>query len=143
MYNEGATAKDDSYLYLLLNSSTISSVNPVTESLEGLAQDQAGDEPCGLSSGIESIDSPPVVLRWKIAGMAQPQNRDNECEEETEDKKQAWRAWADENETSEDVGRSTDEELRMLRGNFVVGTKYYVPFRSGLDWRRQGFLSCV
>jgi hypothetical protein len=67
-------------------------------------------------------------------------------EADGEDDTLAWRTWNQEEDgRSEDVkaGRSEAEELRMLRGDFVGSKKYHVPYRSGLDWTRQGVLSCA
>ncbi|KAH7359279.1 hypothetical protein B0T11DRAFT_113941 [Plectosphaerella cucumerina] len=86
----------------------------------------------------QAVVSPPVVLRWKMT-------KDKE-EADGEDDTLAWRTWNQEEDgRSEDVkvGRSEAEELRMLRGDFVGAKKYHVPYRSGLDWTRQGVLSCA
>ncbi|KAH6682237.1 hypothetical protein F5X68DRAFT_155694 [Plectosphaerella plurivora] len=87
----------------------------------------------------EAVVSPPVVLRWKM----ETKGGDGDGEE---DEALAWRAWDDgEDGRSEDVkaGRSEADESRMLRGDFVGAKKYLVPYRSGLDWTRQGVLSCA
>ncbi|KAL2277488.1 hypothetical protein FJTKL_15405 [Diaporthe vaccinii] len=69
--------------------------------------------------------SPAVVLRWKIA------HRDG------------WRAWDPSVDgTSSDLKRDVPV-WKMLRGQFVDSDKLFsVPIRSGLDWRRKGYLSC-
>lgn len=70
--------------------------------------------------------SPPVVLRWKI--------------EQGDD---GWRAWnVDIDGTASDLKREVPT-WKMLRGQFVDSDKLFsVPIRSGLDWRRKGYLSC-
>lgn len=69
--------------------------------------------------------SPPVVLRWKIA------------------QRDGWRAWDPNMDgTSSDLKRDVPV-WKMLRGQFVDSDKLFsVPIRSGLDWRRKGYLSC-
>lgn len=69
--------------------------------------------------------SPAVVLRWNIA------HRDG------------WRAWdPNVDGTSSDLKRDVPV-WKMLRGQFVDSDKLFsVPIRSGLDWRRKGYLSC-
>lgn len=69
--------------------------------------------------------SPPVVLRWRIA------------------QGDGWRAWDTNLDTmSSDLKRDVPV-WKMLRGQFVDSDKLFsVPIRSGLDWRRKGYLSC-
>ncbi len=68
-------------------------------------------------------NSPPVVVRWKV---------------ESGD---GWRAWDAETDSKPDDNGGNLWD--MLRGSFVESGKCFsVPFRSGTDWRRKGYLSC-
>jgi hypothetical protein len=87
-----------------------------------------GDETGGADLLVGQV-SPPVVLRWKI---------------ERGNGRDGWRAW------DPDVdGRASDLKRnvpvwKMLRGQFVDNDKLFsVPIRSGLDWKRKGYLSCA
>ncbi|KAF4946771.1 hypothetical protein FGADI_10975 [Fusarium gaditjirri] len=88
--------------------------------------------------------SGPVVMRWKVVGHGTARTtQDGEDNGEISEERHAWREWNNEDQVSEDakVERSALEEYRMLRGDFV-GETYTVPIRSGLDWTREGVLSC-
>lgn len=93
----------------------------VTESSESV-----GDSINGKVDGPDlGHASPPVVLRWKVA------------------QGDGWRAWDTNSDTmSSDLKRDVPV-WKMLRGQFVDSDKLFsVPIRSGLDWRRKGYLSC-
>ncbi|KAF4461756.1 vegetatible incompatibility HET-E-1 [Fusarium albosuccineum] len=146
MYCNGNTGEEDSYLYLVLDTSMTTCENPQTTPLCGPGQVLSTEDfkrPVGEKG---AVISPPVVLRWKVAGINKPVEKDADDDEEGgPSEKQTWREWnGEEDGVSEDIkaGRSAADEWRMLRGDFVVGRKYWVSYRCGLDWTRQGFLSC-
>ncbi|KAH7140404.1 hypothetical protein B0J13DRAFT_608782 [Dactylonectria estremocensis] len=145
MYCDGGSAKEDSYLYLVLDSSAIAFGGPRTKPSDGPGQGHVSEEALDPSQDKEPFTSPPAALRWKISGTGEVNEKGEDYDaEEILKERQTWRTWMDEDEISEDIrsGRTAADEVRILRGDFV-GKKYNVPFRSGLDWTRQGFLSCA
>lgn len=120
-----------SYIYLALDTAE----EPVKQRLvcqpeQGCEQQSIPTDESPFSQmkqrGEPSRACPPVVLRWKIPHP------------------EGWRTWVtDEDSRAWDMKRGVSE-WQMLRGNFVDSTKSFsVPIRSGLDWTRKGFLSCV
>ncbi|KAM5367099.1 hypothetical protein ACJA88_011679 [Fusarium oxysporum] len=88
--------------------------------------------------------SGPVVMGWKISGSGKAgKTGDSEDDGSASGEKLAWREWDNEDEVSEDVKakRSATDEYDLLRGDFV-GETYSVPIRSGLNWTKEGVLSC-
>jgi hypothetical protein len=74
----------------------------------------------------ESNEYPPTVIQWKIDGRA------------------GWRAW-DEKVDSEEPGlRENARSYERLRGTFVdADRRFNVVVRSGLNWRRKAYISCL
>jgi len=69
--------------------------------------------------------SPPVVLRWKVGA------------------EQGWKEWDDEVDSRSNDMKKEGSLWEILRGGFVEsGKSFSVPYRSGLDWTRKGYLSC-
>ena len=68
---------------------------------------------------------------------------DGEDDKGAPGEKLEWREWSNDDELSEDVkaSRSDTDEYMLLRGDFV-GETYSVPIRSGLNWTKEGVLSC-
>ncbi|KAF2173755.1 hypothetical protein M409DRAFT_48687 [Zasmidium cellare ATCC 36951] len=55
-----------------------------------------------------------------------------------------WRAWNKDTDTESEEYKRKDDVYQRLRGSFVAANqKFYVPIRSGLDWRKKAFLSCA
>lgn len=71
--------------------------------------------------------SPVTALRWSIS--------DDE----------GWRPWSDEEDgSSSDLTREYSPLWNFMRGDFIEsGKPFSVPVRSGLNWTRKSYLSCV
>jgi hypothetical protein len=76
--------------------------------------------------GKDRVTIPPCVMRWKIP------------------RTDGWRSWdPDKDERSEDLVQGLSRAA-MLRGSFVDSERTFnVHVRSGLDWTRKSFLSCM
>lgn len=118
-------------LYLVLDKLLHTSAGEENGAMEGTEEGTGNSTSVenGTNAKAEGPDlgqaSPPVVLRWKIA------------------QGDGWRAWDTTLDTmSSDLKRDIPV-WKMLRGQFVDSDKLFsVPIRSGLDWRRKGYLSC-
>jgi hypothetical protein len=105
------------------NSGEMETIKNAKTSIIPHDNDEERDEAGGPDLGQAS---PPVVLRWKV------------------EQGDGWRAWdPDVDGTASDLKRDVPV-WKMLRGQFVDSDKLFsVPIRSGLDWRRKGYLSCA
>ncbi|KAF5541860.1 vegetatible incompatibility het-E-1 [Fusarium mexicanum] len=144
MYGDGGSPEKDSYLYLVLDTP-----DPSSSCTQSTLRCRPGHFR-GLECPTSSCDDKkrgvngPVVMGWKISGSGKARKADQGedyggvTEEQFE-----WREWSDEDEVSEDVkaSRSATDEYELLRGDFV-GETYSVPIRSGLNWTKEGVLSC-
>ncbi|KAG5753659.1 hypothetical protein H9Q70_003673 [Fusarium xylarioides] len=139
MYGDGGSPEKDSYLYLVLDtpdpsySCTESTLRCGPGHFRGLAcpESACDDKRRGVNG--------PVVMGWKLSSSGKTGKEDGgACGEQL-----TWREWSDEDEASQDVkaSRSATDEYELLRGDFV-GETYSVPIRSGLNWTKEGVLSC-
>ncbi|KAI0509212.1 hypothetical protein F5B22DRAFT_366395 [Xylaria bambusicola] len=76
---------------------------------------------------VSDTSSPVTALRWSVS--------DDE----------GWRPWSeDEDATLSDLTRGYSPLWNFMRGSFVEsGKPFSVPVRSGLNWTRKSYLSCV
>ncbi|KAK0727703.1 hypothetical protein B0T26DRAFT_695426 [Lasiosphaeria miniovina] len=80
----------------------------------------------GEGLGDDGNSYPPVVMEWKIS------------------KKDGWKAWDEETDGQESALAEDLRTYSQLRGTFVSAEKRFtVVVRSGLDWTKKAFLSCV
>ncbi|KAF5620065.1 vegetatible incompatibility het-E-1 [Fusarium sp. NRRL 52700] len=144
MYGDGGLPQKDSYLYLVLDTPDPSS--SCTESTLRCGPGHFRGLQCPASScdyeerGVNG----PVVMGWKVLGRGKAGKADeSENYGPVSEEQLTWREWSDEDEVSEDVkaSRSATDEYELLRGDFV-GETYSVPIRSGLNWTKEGVLSC-
>ena len=58
---------------------------------------------------------------------------------------EGWRPWSDEEDgSSSDLTREYSPLWNFMRGDFIEsGKPFSVPVRSGLNWTRKSYLSCV
>ncbi|KAH7125546.1 hypothetical protein B0J11DRAFT_308728 [Dendryphion nanum] len=74
----------------------------------------------------QGLDTPPTVLLWNVHA------------------KKDWRAWDQDTDVKDKGVVDRESRYEMLRGGFLAKNKRFeVTARSGLDWRRQAFLSCA
>ncbi|KAF5681469.1 putative vegetatible incompatibility het-E-1 [Fusarium denticulatum] len=144
MYGDGGSPEKDSYLYLVLDTPQPSS--SCSESTLRCRPGHFRGVACPASSSDDKRRevNGPVVMGWKVLGRGKTRKAD-EVEDygDTSEEQLAWREWNDEDGLSEDVkaSRSATDEYELLRGDFV-GETYSVPIRSGLNWTKEGVLSC-
>jgi hypothetical protein len=120
LYKPGTGGKDDC-IYLALDALIANSSGD--PSLPADSAQLPGDE--ASSEDSPSRASPPVVLRWKVGPDG------------------GWGAWDAETDSKSDDVKNGGNLWNVLRGSFVESEKSFsVPVRSGLDWRRKGYLSC-
>ncbi|SCO55805.1 probable vegetatible incompatibility protein HET-E-1 [Fusarium fujikuroi] len=144
MYGDGGTPEKDSYLYLVLDTP-----DPSSSCAESTLRCGPGHFR-GLEFRASACDDKkrgvngPVVMGWKLSGTGKVGKiRDGEDGGDAPGEQLTWREWSNEDEVSEDVkaSRSDTDEYMLLRGDFV-GETYSVPIRSGLNWTKEGVLSC-
>ncbi|KAG4279932.1 hypothetical protein FPRO06_11265 [Fusarium proliferatum] len=144
MYCDGSPRDDDSYLYLILDNPDASSSCRESTLRCGPGHFRGSENDQATCNDKRAKACGPVVMGWKIVGTRKASSADAHKSAESDTQEiHAWREWRDEDQSSEDVKakRSASDEFRILRGEFV-GETYSVPIRSGLDWTREGFLTC-
>ncbi|KAG5799599.1 hypothetical protein H9Q69_001437 [Fusarium xylarioides] len=144
MYCDGGSHDKDSYLYLVLDTLDSSSSCPESTLRCGPGHFRGTELDQATCNDERSDASDPVVMGWKIVGTSKASSTDaHESSGGDTQEIHAWREWRDEDQSSEDfkAKRSASDEYQILRGDFV-GETYSVPVRSGLDWTREGFLTC-
>ncbi|KAF5709686.1 putative vegetatible incompatibility het-E-1 [Fusarium globosum] len=144
LYCDGCSRDKDSYLYLILDTPDTSSSCPESTLRCGPGHFRGSEDGQATSKDERADAWGPVVMGWRIVGTgkASSTDADKSAGSDTQEN-HAWREWRDEDQSSEDVKakRSASEEFQILRGDFV-GETYSVPIRSGLNWTREGFLTC-
>ncbi|RKL36149.1 hypothetical protein BFJ70_g7702 [Fusarium oxysporum] len=144
MYGDGGSHEKDSYLYLVLDTPDPSSSCAESTLRCGPGHFRGLECPASTHNDKRTGVSGPVVMGWKISGSGKAgKTGDSEDDGGASGEKLAWREWDNEDEVSEDVKakRSATDEYDLLRGDFV-GETYSVPIRSGLNWTKEGVLSC-
>ncbi|KAF4416312.1 vegetatible incompatibility HET-E-1 [Fusarium acutatum] len=143
MYGDGGSPEKDSYLYLVLDTPDPSSSCSDSTLRCGPGHFRVGCPASSCDDKKRGINGP-VVMGWKLLGRGKAGKADEgENYRAVSEKQLTWREWSDEDEVSEDVkaSRSATDEYKLLRGDFV-GETYSVPIRSGLNWTKEGVLSC-
>lgn len=143
MYGDGGSPEKDSYLYLVLDTPDPSSSCAESTLRCGPGHFRGLECPASACDDKKGISSP-VVMGWKISGSGKiGKNGEGEDGGGASGERLEWREWSNEDEVSEDVkaSRSDTDEYMLLRGDFV-GETYSVPIRSGLNWTKEGVLSC-
>ncbi|RKK84613.1 hypothetical protein BFJ69_g1890 [Fusarium oxysporum] len=144
MYGDGGSHEKDSYLYLVLDTPDPSSSCAESTLRCGPGHFRGLECPASTHNDKRTGVSGPVVMGWKLSGSGKAgKTGDGEDDGGASGEKLAWREWDNEDEVSEDVKakRSATDEYDLLRGDFV-GETYSVPIRSGLNWTKEGVLSC-
>ncbi|KAF6520285.1 hypothetical protein HZS61_016702 [Fusarium oxysporum f. sp. conglutinans] len=144
MYGDGGSYEKDSYLYLVLDTPDPSSSCAESTLRCGPGHFRGLECPASTHNDKRTGVSGPVVMGWKLSGSGKAgKTGDGEDDGGASGEKLAWREWDNEDEVSEDVKakRSATDEYDLLRGDFV-GETYSVPIRSGLNWTKEGVLSC-
>ncbi|KAL5605175.1 hypothetical protein FOVSG1_005322 [Fusarium oxysporum f. sp. vasinfectum] len=144
MYGDGGSHEKDSYLYLVLDTPDPSSSCAESTLRCGPGHFRGLECPASTHNDKRTGVSGPVVMGWKLSGSSKAgKTGDGEDDGGASGEKLAWREWDNEDEVSEDVKakRSATDEYDLLRGDFV-GETYSVPIRSGLNWTKEGVLSC-
>ncbi|KAF4965653.1 hypothetical protein FSARC_6591 [Fusarium sarcochroum] len=121
-YCDGGSSKEDSHLYLVMDTSKAAfSVSDATTSC-GLGQVISSEGIQDQEEEKDTVVSPPVVMRWKMEGTNKLEKLDVDGEGDDSERRQTWREWNDkEDGASEDIktSRTAAEESRMLRGDLL------------------------
>ncbi|PCD29381.1 hypothetical protein AU210_011919 [Fusarium oxysporum f. sp. radicis-cucumerinum] len=144
MYGDGGSHEKDSYLYLVLDTPDPSSSCAESTLRCGPGHFRGLECPASAQYDKRTGVSGPVVMGWKLSGSGKAgKTGDGKDDGGDSGEKLAWREWDNEDDVSQDVKakRSATDEYDLLRGDFV-GETYSVPIRSGLNWTKEGVLSC-